>query len=335
MNNELKDELVEVIKEEEERKVIPVEEDSDELQPSKTFDTDIDENHIKTILNKKYDGINKEDIDIIKSLLIKMNIGEVINYNEFPDIIKKEIDKTVKSSVSFPISQKEINKIKTEVAVEVLEDIYYEIIDYRFDDVNKELRTNIDNMVSTEYTKTINKQHMEYRTGFLVTMVDLAKKEREKGNIEKAEQIEKYVESFVQSYNLTDMFNKYTSGKLKIKKIDIEKLDKLIKKIHNKYNNSKSNVQLKIKKISKLESILKKHFPEYDDKAIKGFIAVFCKYCEFMNPINNMSDHIFIYYTIENIHNLNIKFDDEESIKFFNILKNNINEFLHTIEKYI
>ena len=148
---------------------------------------------------------------------------------------------------------------------------------------------------------------------------------------EKIETLEKIKKAFTESYTYDEMLSMYKLGKLKVKKIQIEKFDKTCTGFNLKYQRS-SNIITEISTIlASLDRNAAKHF---DIDILKEFICVFINYTKNMNP-NDKIDHIFMYYFIYNINTLDF-YDksNEEDVAFRDELVNNVNKFLNAIVDY-
>ena len=140
--------------------------------------------------------------------------------------------------------------------------------------------------------------------------------------------LEQAREAFIQSYTYTDMIDQYKKGKLKIKRIQIEKFDKSCRDFNIRYEKTQ-NV---ITEISLALTALDRNAPKhYDIDILKEFLCVFMMYTRNMNP-NDKIDHVFMYYFIYNI--ITLDFYDKENetdVAFHYELLNNINNFLEAI----
>ena len=160
--------------------------------------------------------------------------------------------------------------------------------------------------------------------------IERANKLREDGKDDKALQYEKVHDAFVESYMMSNMLDMYSRGKLRIRKIDIEKFKKTCNSFNFKYQNT-TNV---INDIHAVLPILDRMVDKkYDLDTIKEFICAFIKYTDVKNMrANNIVDHTFMYNWIFNIISLDMyDREDEDAIKFRDQLINNINGFLQII----
>ena len=155
---------------------------------------------------------------------------------------------------------------------------------------------------------------------------------REHGDVDKATELESYVEAYKQSYTLEKFKEAYDNNKIKIKKIEIEKFNRTCQSFDIKYEKSKASIH----EISMLKPVLDRHAEKkFDIIVIETFIVAFIKYTLNMKPAN-LNEHIFMYYFITNI----LSFDyydktNEADVKFHEDLAHTINEFLEDIRERI
>lgn len=173
---------------------------------------------------------------------------------------------------------------------------------------------------------------IKIRNYFEKQVAGTAAQMREHGDVDKAAELEEYVEAYKQSYLLTDFKAAYDANKIKIKKIEIEKFKRTCEDFNLKYSKSKNSIH----EISMLRAVLDRHAAKhFDIKVIETFIVAFIKYTMNMKP-SVMKEHIFMYYFVTNI----LSFDyydknNEEDTKFHNDLMDTINNFLEDIREKI
>lgn len=129
--------------------------------------------------------------------------------------------------------------------------------------------------------------------------------------------------SFIQACTYEDMFNEIKSGKLKYRKIDLEDFDKTCKKFNSQYEDS-TNV---ITDVAQAWPALCRNTNIHSEPLYyKEFICLFIAYCRKHNlDPNNIIDHTFMYYFIQNIVTLEFyNPDNEEDVKFHDDIVNNI-----------
>ena len=278
------------------------------------------EESIKTIL-----PVSKiEDLDIFMKALERYRRDEKFSYyNALPKSMQNAINTMIGTSGAGYASTKEVrNYVAQGLFDQVINDNYTNAM---FDD----LQTSIDNSYKELYESTKgefskynnNQRHvMEER---LPKMAD----EIESEDPEKAAILREASRMFIQAYTYEDMYNMYTTtGKLKVKQIEIDKIERSCRVWNAKYEGSK----FVINDLREAISTLKDQF-EFDDRIIKHFLGVFMKFTQNMKP-EYIPEHIFMYYFIKNIISLKYyNHDDEEECKFYEDLKGNIYKFLTAI----
>src|SRR5699024_10824196 len=160
--------------------------------------------------------------------------------------------------------------------------------------------------------------------------IEKADKLREEGKTEQADRYEAVHDAFIESYMMTDMLDMYSRGKIRVRKIDVEKFKKTCNSFNFKYQNS-TNV---INDITQVIMILDRYADKrFDLDIIKEFICVFIKYTDIKNmKADDIVDHTFMYSWIFNIITLDMyNKEDEFSVEFHDQLISNINNFLSVI----
>ena len=160
--------------------------------------------------------------------------------------------------------------------------------------------------------------------------LEKADKLREEGKTEQADRYVAVHDAFIESYMMTDMLDMYSRGKIRVRKIDVEKFKKTCNSFNFKYQNS-TNV---INDITQVIMILDRYADKrFDLDIIKEFICVFIKYTDIKNmKADNVVDHTFMYNWIFNIITLDMyNKEDEFSVEFHDQLISNINNFLSVI----
>ena len=132
---------------------------------------------------------------------------------------------------------------------------------------------------------------------------------------------------FTQSYTYEDMYEAYKLGKIKVKNIQVEKLNRTCSEFNRKYYNNTFKINDVGMTIGVLDRKLDK---KYNISAIKKFIVAFINYTKNFSP-SNIPEHVFMYYFIQNILALDINVPENSQIEFNDLLINNINKFLDLI----
>lgn len=299
----------------------------------KTMDIDpstlqINDKNITTILSivmgDVAEDIDPEDTAKLIDCLNRYKKGEKFQYYvEAPDCIKNKIDKSM-GTVSTP----EMRQIKNNIVKELYDGIINDaIIDTMSVSVNDSIEADIKKMneyiAQDDYWKSV-------RQYFLEGCIEKANKFDAEGKHEVAERFRTARESYIQSYTYENMLNEYKNGKLKIKKIKIEKMYRTCEEFNFKYIKSKNEIN-DIKLL--VAALDKKAHKSFDMDVIKEFICVFIEYTnkKKLDP-NNYADHIFMYYFIHNILTLDMyNASDVKDKDFHDQLHKNINDFLQAI----
>ena len=147
------------------------------------------------------------------------------------------------------------------------------------------------------------------------------------GQTEQAERGKAVKESFVQSCTYKNMFDEIKSGKLKYKHIELEKFEKTCEDFNLQYKNS-SNVITDVAQV--LPALLRNTNITGSELLYKEFICLFIRYCRNHNlDSNNIVDHTFMYYFIQNIITLEFYNPSNESdVKFHDGIVNNIQRII-------
>lgn len=141
---------------------------------------------------------------------------------------------------------------------------------------------------------------------------------------EKAANIIKVAESYTEAEELNLFKESIKDKKIKIRKIDLEKYNKVFKRFNYRYENSKLNIY----DISSCPHVLDRHLDKekYSTDDIVKLCVYFCKYCDNMSP-DNIFEHMFMYYFVYNIVTLDFTGSpdaDEESKEFYNRVIDNL-----------
>lgn len=268
------------------------------------------------------------DYTTIIDAVNRVKRGEKFGYfNALPESLQSEINGLIGANMGSQMGSF-YRQGRNHVALSLLQDIINSsTTDMAVYNLNKAIqsgvKTGIEEMKSDKYWNQIRHYLLE---GTKVKAAELS----EKGEIEKAETYLKVREAFIQSYTYENMKAAYLSGKIRIKKIMIEKFNRTCKEFDLLYQKSQNIIE----EISlALPTLDRNAHKKFDIDIIKEFICIFIQYVKnnHMNP-NDIVDHTFMYYFINNI--LTCDFynkDSEEDVQFHDQLINNINNFLELI----
>ena len=137
-------------------------------------------------------------------------------------------------------------------------------------------------------------------------------------------------DAFIESYTFKEMRELYAKHKIKVKKIMLEKFKRTCMEFNVKYQKSQNIIQ----DVQLIERALDRHAAKkFDMVVINEFICVFILYTQMKNmDPNNIVDHTFMYYFIQNILTLDYyDKNNEKDAEFHDQLINNINMFLEDI----
>lgn len=171
--------------------------------------------------------------------------------------------------------------------------------------------------------------------------IETMKKQKEKliadGKTELAEQLQvKVIDPMEETITLSKF--KEFCKKVKIKKYDLERPDKVFRSFNTKYFTHKKNIN----DINSCPKVLAEHIKDHvEDNGIYKVCIAFCKYCMNFTP-DDAIQHNFMYYFIKNIHIMNLicprgiiiendKDISDESMKFYITFRDNIRECIENI----
>ena len=291
----------------------------------------ISEDDVKSALSGYSTNVSSfslEDYDmIIKAADRFRNKEKFSYYNAMPEQIKTMINNVIASDLS--LASKMGNFVaegRNYIASELLRDIITSAAtNMAVIDLEKMIRIEkakaSKDMKSDEYWRSTR----EY---FLKTLPAIADKIRESGDKEKAQPLFDATDAYIESYKFIKMRDLYIKGKLRVKKIQIEKFKKTCTDFNLKYQKSQNLITDLSLALTALDRNAPKH---YDIDILKEFLCIFVNYTKNMDP-NNKVDHVFMYYFIHNITTLDF-YDKEnpEDVAFHDELLNNIDTFLADI----
>lgn len=300
----------------------------DELKPSSEADTDITESHVSKAMDSKDLKADFVTTEKVKELILKRNRGERIKYSELPEVLKEQVNQTVAAALGRGYISPQIKTVRNMMADDIIESFYSDIITQKIDKEVVDLDTSIKNLAKTAYVDVNSDQRKQHFNTFVIKFPPMAEKIKDT-DPEKAKIMLEVSEGFKQAHTMEDMYAAYGNSKIRVRRIDVEKLDKTIRRFNYKYENS----TMVIRDISSAVDVLSRHVNKRISlTAIKTFVAIICKYCENMKP-SNLAEHTFMYYLINNILSLDIPFTNEADIVWNDEFLNNINKFLTLIEE--
>lgn len=251
-------------------------------------------------------------------------------YVAMPDCIKTMIDRVISTDLELASKMGNFRaEARNYVASELLRDVVTSAT------TNTAL-IDLDKFIKTSQAKASKEiKSDDYwrstREYFLKTLPTIIEKMVSDGKGDQADVLTKAREAFIQSYTYTDMMDKYKSGKIRVKKIQIEKFEKTCRDFNTRYQKSQNIIT----ELSLALSSLDRHAPKhYDIDVIKEFLCIFVNYTRNMDP-NDKIDHVFMYYFIYNITTLDFyNKENEEDVAFHDELLNNIDTCLKDIIEF-
>lgn len=291
----------------------------------------ISEDDVKSALSGYSTNVSSfslEDYDmIIKAADRFRNKEKFSYYNAMPEQIKTMINNVIASDLG--LASKMGNFVaegRNYIASELLRDIITSA-------ATNTAVIDLEKMIKVERAKASKDMKSdEYwrstREYFLKTLPAIADKILKTGDKEKAQPLLDATDAYIESYTFIKMMDLYRKGKLRVKRIQIEKFKKTCTEFNLMYQKSQNLITDLSLALTALDRNAPKH---YDIDILKEFLCIFVNYTKNMDP-NNKVDHVFMYYFIHNITTLDF-YDKEnpEDVAFHDELLNNIDTFLADI----
>lgn len=279
-----------------------------------------------------YHNVSEEDLKQLFASANKYRAGiKFPYYNELPVCIKKEINEYVNiGAAEHGASSNTTKQLKNMLAKELFDSIitsnysskaFADISKFTMNEINKE-KEKLGSSIHEYNTKL----REEYEFGFIKKAEELEALGEEDA-LEKATNLREASRMFTQSYTYEDMYEAYKLGKIKVKNIQIEKMNRTCSEFNRKYYNN----TFKINDVGMTIAVLDRKLDEkYNITAIKKFIIAFINYTKNFTP-SNIPEHVFMYYFIQHILALDINVPENGQVEFNDLLINNINKFLDLI----
>ena len=182
------------------------------------------------------------------------------------------------------------------------------------DNMILDFNTEIDNLKNglDADLKTITIEHTKDQ---LKKFREVAEKLKEK-DPKNSEQLDHVADIIEDAYSLNSLYEAAKENKIKVRKYDLKDPKSAFVTFNKKYENSTLNIY----DISCVPQVLRKVFPDEDEKKLLWFVVFFINYCSSMTP-SKIEDHAFMYNVINNILWLNFGHDDEYSTTFMANIK--------------
>lgn len=283
---------------------------------------------IKPILAATFPNthFSDEDIEKVRIAAEKQKRKEDFSYYEsMPDSVKGAVNGLIGGEMQSKMGS--FNKEGRNYIVQAMLDniVQDEIVDKATYDMNKMIQKGMKDI--SEETK--KDKYWEGSRAFFMSEIDnKIQKFEDEGKPEIAERFRQVKEAYRQSYTYENMLAAYKAGKIKVKKIQVEKFNRTCEEFNFKYQKTQNIINDIKTLLPKLDRVAAKHF---DLNIIKEFIVIFINYVKNMD-VNDYKDHTFMYYFIYNINTVDY-YDPEnaEQEEHHKQIINNINTFLQTI----
>lgn len=252
--------------------------------------------------------ISDEAIMQLIKVMNRYRDGEKINiYNEYPQEIKDIIDKYMINH-GYGIDQSpKTNRIRKFFAKQILDE-YISIIDKSKS--NKSFTIALESMWQDTNTDLLDfyKDYPEKSDQYLNSMMN------GEDNVDKKILMNMVLKSIYDSYSLQRMIT--SPKKIKIKSFEYEKPEKVFREIESKYRDKH---KYNITALRVAYQVLSR-YDKNKDEALQ-FLILFCKFCASYNP-ENVAEHAFMYYTINNITLLDVAKVKEDNDYISSFLSN-------------
>lgn len=269
---------------------------------------------LKDALDEK--GVTGVDVlellSLVKEYQKKASDETIYWYDKLPVALRHYIDTTY--TLDFKTSKRDKNFI----AETLLQDLYVSAgMDKIHIDVDAAMKDAFDMSPIAEMLADASV------TTFEVKYEENRKKAEEAGDVEKAKWYADMQDAFHQSYTYERFIEAAKSRKIRIKRIDVEKINRLIYNFNHKYE---VGTDYAIYDISMIIPVLKRKIVSEETGItvtdILKFVASICKYTENMSS-TDIIDHTYMYYTVKHILNWDMVKKDSE-ITFAKNLEENI-----------
>lgn len=307
----------------EDESIVPMEIDESKVN----INIDMVKDQIQVTFGNKQ-NLSMADLEKLVELANRVKNKEKFSYySSMPQSVKDLINETIGVEMGSKMGSF-IKEGRNYIAGSILQDIVNDATqEVAYNDLQKSIAA-----IKGEGARKMKKDSYwtDVKRYLMFGTLEKADKLREEGKTEQADRYEAVHDAFIESYMMTDMLDMYSRGKIRVRKIDVEKFKKTCNSFNFKYQNS-TNV---INDITQVIMILDRYADKrFDLDIIKEFICVFIKYTDIKNmKADNVVDHTFMYNWIFNIITLDMyNKEDEFSVEFHDQLISNINNFLSVI----
>lgn len=308
--------------------------DLDKIQVDYT-NTEITPAAVEAAIEGIATGVELDNDDILKlSELAKQKLdGKTLNwYANLPEKIKELIDQ-ISAQGAAANGNKNLKAGRQLLAGSLLDTIGAKgVMNTAQKDLNAAMENTLEKLncdAENMFNAFFNMQMEQYTVNY-PEQADIYEKAIENGEIkdEDISKIKHHIElyrgishSFIQSYMYEDMLDAYKSGKIKIKKIQIDKFERTMQEFDFKY--SKINIGIDTV-VSIVPIIARMVGDDASPNAVKKFIVMFVNYTKNMKP-ENIVDHTFMYYFIKHIiSTIHFNHRNQDEVKFYSELTERI-----------
>lgn len=236
-------------------------------------------------------------------------------YNRMPSFMKKSVDELFYGGEG-QITKKEICKI-------IMDNFIKEIkMDQAFLDINTAIKNELKLPSLTELYSEYVKENFEEK------LIEIANEVKE-SDPEKAETLENISRIYKTTYTFEELIEGLNNRKVRQYIRETKKYNKMCNDFNRKYEKS----LFKITSVKLCLPVLKRCLPDIEEDYLKKFIMLFCKVSENKNP-SDINDHVFMYYTIQNIRLLHHDENDEtKRSEMYNTVTENIIKVIDLIKE--
>ena len=213
-----------------------------DLMPEELGQVEINWNVFVDTTKSIYPDATEESLKQLFEVVERFRRKEEFSYyNALPDFFKKEIDGYMKFADGGNFANHNNTKqLKNHLAKELYNTIitsnysnkaFSDISKFAVSEINKE-KEKLGGSIH-EYN---NKLREEYEVGF-IKKAEALESSDEEGAAETAQKLRLASRMFTQSYTYEDMYEAYNNGKIKVKSIQVEKIQRTCQEFNRKYYN--------------------------------------------------------------------------------------------------
>lgn len=274
--------------------------------------------------NNPVSGLNKADMAAFKKVFDRYKRGEDFSiYNSLPNSVKKYVNDVIAS-----LDHDNIGKTKNQdMRAVIIESVFDQIIESTYQDkVYVDLDSSI-NKAYADLSKSITSEtNIDIRHKIL-NFPKIAEQIRA-DNPEKADSLLAFVDSYNDARTYESLIKAVKTGKLRAKKIELEKFDKIAAQYHARYAKSDKVID----SVANLPYIIYRHIGCSIEDAERIVIA-YIKYIDYAKlNINKLQDYCFMYYFAKNIIGMD-NYDENvfEEKNFYGNIEKNLKLLLEAI----